>query len=361
MPGSPKRDDDFAGPAGTRGAGGGSMVDWFRTPEWGLVASIAAILGLIYLLDPSHAFFQEYNLNSLVQQIGLYGVLALGASVVIISGGIDLSVGAVVALTSVVSAKLLTEWLRNGENPAIPPSTAVVVAAMALTLLLGLAIGLGHAFLINHLRLPPFIATLASMSGLRSLASIICSNKQINVPYPAFRSLGSGEYKTFATFGVVAIAVAITMGATVLGRHLYAMGGNEAAARLSGLKINRLKMFAYGLSGMLAALAGILFTGRSGQADYKMGISYELYAITAAVVGGCSLSGGVGSVRGTVLGLVLLQTLIKGTALVVKKIDFMIGQTRVLIELNSTQVEGLVLGSVILIAVAVNQRFRVKS
>lgn len=353
------REDELAGPRRSGGRGR-SVADLFRSPEWGLVASIAAILGLIYVLDPSHAFFQSYNLKSLVQQIGLYGVLALGAAVVIISGGIDLSVGAVVALTSVVSAKLMTEWLRNGENPAIPPSTPVVILAMGLTLLLGLAIGLGHAFLINHLRLPPFIATLASMSGLRSLASILCSNKQINVPYKEFRALGADETNTFLTFVAVAAVVAVMMGATVLGRHLYALGGNEAAARLSGLKINRLKMIAYGLSGMLAALSGLLFTGRSGQADYKMGISYELYAITAAVVGGCSLSGGVGSVRGTVLGLVLLQTLIKGTALVVKKIDFMIGQTRVLIELNSTQVEGLVLGTVILIAVAVNQRFRVK-
>ena len=334
---------------------------WFRSPEWGLVASIAAVLGLIYLLDPSHAFFDPYNRDSLLQQIGLFGVLALGASVVIISGGIDLSVGAVVALTSVVSAKLLTEWLHQGSDALSPPSPAVVVAAMGLTLLLGLLIGLGHAFLINHLRLPPFIATLASMSGLRSLASILCSSKQINVPFDFFRALGKGEYKTFATFALVAVVVSVVMGATVLGRHLYAMGGNEAAARLSGLKINRLKMFAYGLSGMLAALAGLLFTGRSGQADYKMGISYELYAITAAVVGGCSLSGGVGSVRGTVLGLVLLQILIKGTALVVKKIDFIIGQIHVLIELNSTQVEGLVLGTVILLAVAVNQRFRVKA
>jgi ribose/xylose/arabinose/galactoside ABC-type transport system permease subunit len=150
------------------------------------------------------------------------------------------------------------------------------------------------------------------------------------------------------------------MGATVLGRHLFALGGNEAAARLSGLKIRRLKAFAYGLSGVLAALTGILFAGRSGQASSQLGIAYELFAITAAVVGGCSLAGGVGSIRGTVLGLILLQILIRGTGIVVRKLDFTLFKTHIVIELNSTQVEGLVLGTVIILAVAINQRFRPK-
>ena len=135
------------------------------------------------------------------------------------------------------------------------------------------------------------------------------------------------------------------MGWTVLGRHLYALGGNEAAARLSGLRTRRLKMIAYGLSGMLSALGGILFAGKIGQGQSTLGVSYELYAITAAVVGGCSLSGGAGSIRGTVLGLVLIQIVIKGTGLVVKWID-------------STQIEGLVLGAVVVLAVAFNQRVR---
>lgn len=340
----------------------GRRLASFRSPEWGLGASILAILGLIYILDPTRSFFQPSSRLSLLHQIGLYGVLAIGAAVVIISGGIDLSVGAVVAFSSVIAAKLMTEWLRGDKTG--DPSAVVVVAAMAITLLIGLGIGLFHAFLINRFGLPPFIATLATMSGLRSLASIICDNKIINVPFTLFRSLGRDSINTFATFVVVATAISIMMGATVLGRHLYALGGNEAAARLSGLKIHRLKAFAYGLSGVLAALAGILFAGRSGQADARMGVAYELVAITAAVVGGCSLAGGVGSIRGTVLGLVLLQTLIRGTALVVRKVDFELNllftRIPVVFELNSTQVEGLVLGSVIIVAVAVNQRFRPK-
>jgi len=343
--------------------GPGRSLAIFRSPEWGLLASIVAILGLIYVLDPTRSFFLPSSRWSLLHQIGLYGVLSIGAAVVIISGGIDLSVGAVTAFASVIAAKLMTEWLRFG-NTTGSPSPAVIIAAIAITLVMGLGIGLFHAFLINRLGLPPFIATLATMSGLRSLASILCDNKQINVPFDLFRALGRDPVNTFTTFAVVATAISVLMGATVLGRHLYALGGNEAAARLSGLKIRRLKAFAYGLSGVLAALAGILFAGRSGQADARMGIAYELVAITAAVVGGCSLAGGVGSIRGTVLGLVLLQTLIRGTALVVRKVDFVLnlGVTKipVVFELNSTQVEGLVLGSVIIVAVALNQRFRPK-
>jgi len=343
--------------------GPGRVIALFRSPEWGLLASIVAILGLIYVLDPTRSFFLPSSRLSLLHQIGLYGVLAIGASVVIISGGIDLSVGAVVAFSSVIAGKLMTEWL-GGDKSSNP--SMVIVAAVAITLLVGLGIGLFHAFLINRFGLPPFIATLATMSGLRSLASIICDNKIINIPrkFDLFRSLGREPISTFVTFAIAATAISVMMGATVLGRHLYALGGNEAAARLSGLKIRRLKAFAYGLSGVLAALAGILFSGRSGQADARMGIAYELVAITAAVVGGCSLAGGVGSIRGTVLGLVLLQTLIRGTALVVRKVDFVLnlGVTKipVVFELNSTQVEGLVLGSVIIVAVAVNQRFRPK-
>jgi ribose/xylose/arabinose/galactoside ABC-type transport system permease subunit len=329
-----------------------------RSTEFGLIVSIAMLLGLIYSLAPPNSFFIKTTQLSLLHQISLYGVLAVGAAVVIIAGGIDLSIGAVVALSSVVCAKLMTQWLHDGSTGE--PNAAVILLAEAITLTMGLGIGLFHAFLINRFGLPPFIATLATMSGLRSVASILAENRVINVPYPWFRLLGATPSATFATFAVVATSASVMMGLTVRGRHLFALGGNEAAARLSGLKIRRLKAFSYGVSGFLAALAGILFAGRGGQASPQLGISYELFAITAAVVGGCSLAGGVGSIRGTVLGLVLLQTLIRGTGLVVRKIDFHLGNSHVVIELNSTQVEGLVLGTVIILAVAINQRLRPK-
>jgi ribose/xylose/arabinose/galactoside ABC-type transport system permease subunit len=324
---------------------GGAILEIFRAPEWGLVAGIIAVLGMIYLLDKQGAFFSEHSRRTLLHQVALFGVLAVGAAVVIIAGGIDLSVGAVVALASVISAKLLTAWLHTGTSAATPPAPGLIALAISLTLLLGLAIGLLHAFMINILRLPPFIATLATMAGLRSLAAILSGNRAINVPFRWYRVFGSDPWWTLAIFAAVAVAASVTMGATVLGRHLFALGGNEMAARLSGLPTRRLKAVAYGFSGLMAALGGILFAGRSGQADPRLGVTYELYAITAAVVGGCSLSGGVGSIRGTVLGLLLIQIVIKGTAMIVRDID-------------SSQIEGLVLGTVVVLAVAFNQRFR---
>jgi ribose/xylose/arabinose/galactoside ABC-type transport system permease subunit len=321
------------------------LLRFFKAPEWALVAGILFVLAVIYFLDHDHAFFRAVNIRSLLHRVALFGVLAVGAAVVIIAGGIDLSTGAVVALSSVVSAKLLTEWLRAGGSNAPAPSVAIVALAIGLTLLMGLTIGLLHALMINGLRLPPFIATLATMAGLRSIASILSQNRTINVSFDAYRVLGKEAWVTLSIFTCVAVFMSILMGWTVLGRHLFALGGNETAARLSGLRTNRLKAVAYGLAGTLSALGGILFTGYSGQADSRLGITYELTAITAAVVGGCSLSGGLGSIRGTVLGLLLTQIVLKGTGILVKGID-------------STQIEGLVLGSVVLLAVAFNQRFR---
>jgi len=327
-------------------SGGSPWRAFFRAPEWGLVAGILVVLGLIFIFNPSRNFFSAYTQQALLHQVALFGVLSIGVAVVIITGGIDLSVGSVVALASIVSAKLLTEWLRGGEpDLTTPPSNWVIGVGIGLTLLMGLLIGLAHAFMITRLGLPPFIATLATLAGLRSLAMLLCKNRSINIPYDGYRVMGKDPRWTLAIFVLVAIVTSIIMGKTVLGRHLYAMGGNEMAARLSGLPTRRLKAFAYGLSGMLAALGGVLFTGRSGQADPRLGVAYELYAITAAVVGGCSLSGGVGSIRGTVLGLFLIQIVIKGTAIVVENVD-------------PSQIEGLVLGTVVILAVAFNQRFR---
>lgn len=329
-----------------RSLAGESLRRLVHASEFGLLAAIAFALGLIYFLDKSGAFFSQASRDAMLHQVALFGVLAVGAAVVIISGGIDLSMGAVVALSSVICAKLLTSWLRGADGGGSPPPSAVLALGISLTLLMGLLIGLLHALMIVVLRLPPFIATLATMAGLRSLASIISQNRTINVKYPAFREFGYNTYWTLAIFAIVALVLSIVMGATVLGRHLFALGGNETAARLSGLPTKRLKAVAYGLSGMLAALGGILFTGRSGQADPRLGVTYELIAITAAVVGGCSLSGGLGSIRGTVLGLVLIQIVIKATGQLAPA------------GIDSTQIEGLVLGTVVVLAVAFNQRFR---
>ena len=326
-------------------SGRSKLAAALRAPEWGLMAGLVAVVAFIYVYDPSRNFFTAYTLKNVLHNIALFGVLSLGAATVIIAGGIDLSVGSVVAITGVFSAKLVTAWLPSLIPALVPGSPVTVAIAVVATMGLGLLIGLFHALLINQLRLPPFIATLATMAGLRSVAYLMSENRSINVNSPAFRVLGNDNTFTVPIFAMAALAMSVMMGASVLGRHLYALGGNENAARLSGLRTRRLKAIAYGISGMSSALGGLLFTGNTGQAQGTMGVSYELYAITAAVVGGCSLAGGVGSIRGTVLGLILIQVVIKGTGIVVKGID-------------SSQIEGLVLGSVVVLAVAFNQRFR---
>jgi ribose/xylose/arabinose/galactoside ABC-type transport system permease subunit len=328
-------------------SGRGAFAAALRAPEWGLLAGIIVILAFIYFVDPSRNFFSAYSLKNVLHNVALYGVLSLGAAVVIIAGGIDLSVGAVVALSAVFCSKMLTDWLPRLLKPGEVLSPTLVAVAVGATLLVGLAVGLLHALMINEFRLPPFIATLATMAGLRSVAILLSNNRSITVTSPTFRALGNDNRFTVPIFVTAAVVMSIMMGATVLGRHLFALGGNETAARLSGLRTKRLKTIAYAISGVVSALGGILFTGNAGQAQGTMGVSYELYAITAAVVGGCSLSGGIGSIRGTVLGLILIQIVIKGTGIVVRGID-------------SSQIEGLVLGTVVVLAVAFNQRFRAR-
>jgi ribose/xylose/arabinose/galactoside ABC-type transport system permease subunit len=336
------------------GTNEGLLASLLRSSELGLLLAIGVILAAIYLLDRQGGFFTPNSLRTIVHNAAMFGILSLGAAVVIIAGGIDLSVGSVVALSSVVASGLVMEWLPRlagvlkGPTPSsfVPPEWVVPVA-VGLTLVLGVAIGVSHAAMINKLRLPPFIATLATMAGLRSLAMILSNNRTITVKIPTFRVLGNDPWFTVPIFLVAALLMHVMMSRTVLGRHLYALGGNEAAARLSGLRPQRLKTIVYGLAGFLSALGGILFAGKSGQGAAAMGVSYELFAITAAVVGGCGLSGGIGTIRGTVLGLILIQCVIKGTGQVVRGID-------------STQIEGLVLGTVIVLAVALNQRFRLR-
>ena len=211
---------------------------FLRAPEWGLLAGIAAVLTLIYVAQPSHQFFRPDVGRDVLHNIAMFGVLAVGAAIVIIAGGIDLSVGSLVAFSGVIAANLMTKWLPGAHLSSkgpIPSST--IGAAIVLTLLVGVLVGVAHAFMINVFRLPPFIATLATLAGLRSLATVLSDNRSVNVGFESFRFIATDNRWTVAIFLVVALAGSVMLGATVLGRHLYALGGNESAARLSGLPI----------------------------------------------------------------------------------------------------------------------------
>jgi ribose/xylose/arabinose/galactoside ABC-type transport system permease subunit len=219
--------------------------------------------------------------------------------------------------------------------------------------MVALLIGSFHAWLITIVGLPPFVATLASLVGLRSMARVLVQdvnqtmssqgrNTQIYIDDERFRMFGSQWWVPLVIFVVLASFMWVLTSRTVLGRHLYAMGGNEQAARLSGIRTDRLKWFAYCVGTTTAAIAGILYTSYVGMSDpATLGTGYELNAIAAAVVGGCSLQGGIGTVWGTALGALFLSLVVDAVAKTVKT--------------NPDEFQGLVVGILVILAVAFNE------
>lgn len=310
-----------------------------RARETGLVVAILIVVVGIIAKGEGGVFFSGPNTERLLRQIGLLGIFAVGEAVVIIAGGIDLSVGSLIGFAGMLCA-ILTTRLAHALAPTASLPVGLLLFVIAATVGLGALIGGFHTFLITKLRLPPFIATLSTLAGLRSGAQLVTNSVPVTLSYPNFRALGEGLTPLWL-FLFVAVGTAILMRHTALGRRIVAMGGNEEAARLSGLVTERLKLVAYCLSGALAGLAGVLYAAYTGQGDPRTGVAYELQAIAAAVVGGCSLNGGVGSVTGTVLGVTLLQLILNGIGLVIKR--------------NSTLWQGVVVGVVVVLAVALNE------
>jgi ribose/xylose/arabinose/galactoside ABC-type transport system permease subunit len=341
-------------------AGDRDPLRFLRRHETALFLALLLVVGLTTLFDSQHNYWHSPGTNGtlLLRQTSLLGIFALGSAVVIIAGGIDLSSGAVICFSGTICASLLLllapDRMRGGE---VLIGLPVIAVAIVGTLIIGFLIGSLHAWLITVVRLPPFIATLATLVGLRSFAWAICgsvtrvslgaSSSQIQVFDPRFRYLATSIWIPAVIFVVLAVGSWVMLSRTVLGRHLYALGGNEEAARLSGVRTDRLKWFAYCLSAVLSSITGILYICEVSVADpQSLGMGYELNAIAAAVVGGCSLQGGVGSIEGTVLGTIFLRAVIDGVAKVIK--------------VQSKVYEGLIVGVVVVLAVALSEtaRFR---
>lgn len=280
------------------------------------VVVVLILLGVLMLFSPAReAFYGSRNLQNIALQVSLLGIFAIGETVVILTGGIDLSLGSLLAFTGMLVA-LFTVTLDQ---------TLVAGAAMALAsvLTLGIALLIGglHATLIHRLRLPAFVVTLASLLILRSQSLVMNRRQPIPIPadrYPFFTWLANGKLFEDTAFAIpiptvilamVAAGMHIVLTRTQMGRYLYSVGSNEQATRLSGVNVYRVKLFAYGASAFLGGLAGILWAGYGGQGDPQTGTAYELDAVAAAVVGGASLSGGQGSVVGTVIGACLLHAI----------------------------------------------------
>ncbi|MGI9178439.1 MAG: ABC transporter permease [Pirellulales bacterium] len=336
---------------------GSSSGSGWRLPrhELALLVAMVVVFVITGWLDPNHTYFANWaeSRDIILRNTAILGIIALGAAVVIIAGGIDLSAGSMVAFSATTCALLLALFSAPDDRRLVTVGPLGIGVAIGGSLLSGLLVGTLHTWLITAIRLPPFVATLATLVGLRSFARAMClfvnkqrwgsESQQINVNTPFFAWLKEHNVVIMTgTFLVLALLTWLILSRTVLGRHLYALGGNEQAARLSGIRTDNVKWFAYCFGSLTASLAGIFLMADSSVAQPgNLARGYELNAIAAAVVGGCSLQGGVGTVTGTVLGALFLRVVIDAVSKLIKA--------------SADVYEGMIVGIIVALAVTLTQ------
>ena len=279
-----------------------------------LIALFVLCVVLTILTDK---FLTVDNAWNVMRQISVNICIATGMTLVILTGGIDLSVGSVLALAGAVAAGLLKDGLQFPSSNLYVGFT--ILGTVLSGLLVGLVLGMINGLTITRFKVPAFVATLAMLTIARGLTLLWTKGFPISNLGAKFDFVGTGWFwgipmPVWISGVVVAFAVMLTR-KTRLGRYIYAIGGNESAARLSGINVNRVKMIVYTIAGALAAAGGIIVTSRLDSAQPNAGISYELDAIAAVVIGGTSLSGGKGSIMGTVLGAIIIGVLNNGLVL----------------------------------------------
>jgi ribose transport system permease protein len=275
---------------------------------------LALVLMVVALSLASPNFLTVDNTLNVLRQISINVCLSLGMTLVILSGGIDLSVGSVLALSGAVAAGLLKNGLALPEFNLLIQFT--VTGAVVAGILVGAALGWANGVSVTWFKLPPFVATLGMLSIARGLTMLWTGGFPVTGLGDTFGRLGTGHalgipMPVWISAALVLIFIGVTR-RTCFGRHLYAVGGNERAATLSGLAVTRVKLMVYTLGGALAAVAGLLVTARLDSATPNAGLGYELDSIAAVVIGGTSLSGGRGSIFGTVLGCLIIGVLNDG-------------------------------------------------
>lgn len=292
--------------------------------QFGTLSGLIALSIVLWILTPH--FLTVSNLLNVAQQTAIVAIIAVGMTFVIITAGIDLSVGSVLAFSGVVMATLLQKGV---------PLVVALLAGLGAGLLCGLLNGL----LITVGRLPPFIATLGMMSVARGAALVFTEGRPVSGFSATFRQIAVGEVFHIPAPVVIMLAVYLVahfvLTKTKLGRYTYAIGGNEEATLLSGVNVRLYKTLVYGLCGMLSGLAAIILTARLNSAQPIAGIMYELDAIAATVIGGTSLTGGEGRIFGTLIGALIIGVLRNGLNL----LDI------------SSFVQQIVIGAVIIVAV----------
>jgi ribose/xylose/arabinose/galactoside ABC-type transport system permease subunit len=320
--------------------------------ELGLVIAIFAVLSITSMINQDYFREPWRNFRDIAQETSLVGIFALGAAIVIIAGGIDLSSGTMILFSAsvcVLVTYIFAPISGGRPNPA-QASDFVVWCGVGAALVTGLLVGTFHAWLITIVKLPPFVATLATLVGLRSLTKIMNGGitDSLGIKVQSINASASlfGNLRVWWIPVVVFLALGtglwLLMNRTVIGRHLYALGGNEEAARLSGINTDNLKWLAYTIGSVTASIAGVLYAAKiSTCTPSSMGVGYELNAIAAAVVGGCSLQGGTGLIPGVMLGVLFLQVVIDAVAKVFKT--------------NPDDWKGQIVGLLVVLAVAFNE------
>ena len=287
------------------------------------VGALAAVFLVFGLLVPGGKFFTPSNLENLLMQSAVYAMAGLGMTMIIITGGIDLAAGSTIAASMVVTSMILNGGV-TGSGEALAAHPILVTAAAVLG---GMAVGAGVGFvqgsLITGLRLVPFIVTLGGFTAVRGMAKGIADNQEISPPtnwlyqylmFPVQGRTFSWELfppGVWLTIGAAIFAAAM-LRYTRFGRRVYAIGSNEATARLCGVPVNRTKILVYTIAGLFIGLAGVLEFSKLNLGQPTGAMSYELYVIAACVIGGTSLNGGVGTISGTLIGALIIGTLYAG-------------------------------------------------
>ena len=275
--------------------------------------------GQSFLFDTNDRFdsiFNEARLRIIILQVAIIGIISLGVTQVIISGGIDLSSGPLVAATAmIVMSFAQTELVNGNPNPkAVFGDWAFdlpVIVPIIVGLIFGAFIGAINGILIAFTRIPPFIATLGMFLICRGIAQWWTRGQPVSFPTDSYAALGAGMMPV-VWFIMLAVVCHVLLRYTVDGKHTYAIGSNEDAARMSGINVRRHKVLIYMIASMLAAFAAIILSSKNLTAQSGMGLFYELYAIAMAVIGGVSLTGGRGSIIGTVLGAMVFGVIQSG-------------------------------------------------
>lgn len=270
--------------------------DWLR--RYGMLLILVAMTLLAAALSPR--FFTTANLLNVTRQVAINAILAAGMTVVIISGGIDLSVGSVLAIAGALGAGVMS-------------GGAGWVIGVVVTLLVGLLFGLANGVFVAYGQLPPFIVTLATMALGRGFTQVYTGGRAITVFNESFQWFGHGYLGSIPVPVLIMVLIYILgyffFKHMKLGRLVYAVGGNEQACLLAGIRVKHVKVVVYGISGLLAGLVGVVLTARLFSAQPTAGVSYELDAIAAVILGGTSLAGGRGNIGGTIVGALIIGVL----------------------------------------------------